>query len=258
MHAGLEAQGEAPTVNVSSMPLISAAQTDIGLVRTENEDRHLCADDLGLYAVADGIGGLPGGAEAAQLAITTLLKEARLAREAGLAIDLARAFGAANREVIALGQRFAPDTGLGTTLTAALVEQGTVRIASVGDSRAYLFRQGRLRQLTIDDTVEHDVALRRSRGEDVHLDERYRNALTRCIGQPMALEIRVSNYSLQAGDRLLVCSDGITRMLGDHLIARHLGEGRAPAVTLAALVADALAKGGNDNATGVLVDFGGE
>jgi protein phosphatase len=240
------------------MPLISAAQTDIGLVRTENEDRHLCADDLGLYAIADGIGGLPGGAEAAQLAITTLLKDARAAHEAGRAPDLAKAFGQANREVIALGKRFAPDTGLGTTLTAAHVHEGALRVASVGDSRAYLFREGRLRQLTTDDTVEHDVALRRSRGEDVHLDERYRNALTRCIGQPMPLEVRVSSYPLHPGDRVLVCSDGITRMLNDSVIARVLGDARPPAVTLAALVAAALDKGGNDNATGVLVDVAAE
>lgn len=237
------------------MPLISAAQTDIGLVRTENEDRHLCADDLRLYAVADGIGGLPGGAEAAQLAITTLLREARASREAGRDVDLARAFAAANREVIALGQRFAPDTGLGTTLTAVLVHEGALRVASVGDSRCYLFRDGRLRQLTIDDTVEHDIAVRRSRGENVHLDERYRNALTRCIGQPMPLEVRVSSYPLHAGDRVLVCSDGITRMIGDSALARRLGEGTEPAVALASLVSDALAKGGADNATGVLVDY---
>ncbi len=237
------------------MPLISAAQTDIGLVRTENEDRQLCADDLGLYAVADGIGGLPGGAEAAQLAITTLLKHARADHEAGREIDLARAFAAANREVIALGLRFAPETGLGTTLTAAQVAGDTLRVASVGDSRCYLFRDGRLRQLTTDDTVEHDVALRRSRGENVHLEERYRNALTRCIGQPMPLEVRISNYPLQAGDRVLVCSDGITRMLHDPVLARRLAQASPPALVLGGLIADALAKGGSDNATGVLVDY---
>jgi serine/threonine protein phosphatase PrpC len=237
------------------MPLISAAQTDIGLVRTENEDRHLCADDLRLYAVADGIGGLPGGAEAAQVAVTSLLKEARAARDAGRVLDLVPAFQYANSEVIALARRFAPDTGLGTTLTAVHLHEGTMRVASVGDSRCYLFRDSRLRLLTTDDTVEHEVAVRRSRGEDVHLDERYRNALTRCIGQPMPLEVRVSSYPLQAGDRVLVCSDGITRMLNDSVIARRLGQDVAPAIALGTLVADALAQGGSDNATGVVFDL---
>lgn len=237
------------------MPLTSAAQTDIGLARSENEDRHLCADDLRLYAVADGIGGLPGGAEAAQLAITSLLKEARAARDAGRVLDLSSAFKYANGEVIAFGQHFAPDTGLGTTLTAAHLHDGALRVASVGDSRCYLFRDGRLRLLTTDDTVEHEVAVRRSRGENVHLEERYRNALTRCIGQPMPLDIRVSSFPLQAGDRVLICSDGITRMINDSVLARRLGQSAAPAVVLGTLIADALAQGGSDNATGIVIDI---
>lgn len=237
------------------MPLISAAQTDIGLARSENEDRLLCADDLALYAVADGIGGLPGGAEAAQLAVTSLLKDAREAHNAGRVVDLPHAFRFANAEVISLARRFAPDTGLGTTMTAAHVHEGALRVASVGDSRCYLFRDGRLKLLTTDDTVEHEVAVRRSRGENVQLEERYRNALTRCIGQPMPLEVRVSIYPLQAGDRVLICSDGITRMLNDSAIAKRLAQDAAPSVVLGSLVEDALAQGGADNITGVVVDF---
>ena len=236
------------------MQLISAAQTDIGLARSENEDRHLCADELRLYAVADGIGGLPGGAEAAQLAVTSLLKDARAAHAAGRPVDLSHAFKFANAEVIGLAHRFAPDTGLGTTLTAAHVHQGTLRVASVGDSRCYLFRDSRLKMLTIDDTVEQEVAVRRARGENVHLEERYRNALTRCIGQPMPLDIKVSQYPLQPGDRVLICSDGVTRMLPDSTIAKRLGQKVAPALVLGAIVADALAQGGSDNITGVVID----
>ena len=233
------------------MQLISAAQTDIGLARSENEDRHLCADELRLYAVADGIGGLPGGAEAAQLAITSLLKEAR---STGRTLDLAHAFKFANSEVIGLARRFAPETGLGTTLTAAHIDGDLMRVASVGDSRCYLFRNGRLKMLTIDDTVEQEVAVRRSRGENVQLEERYRNALTRCIGQPMPLEVKVSQYPLQPGDRVLICSDGVTRMLNDSVIAKRLGQKAEPAVILGSLVADALAQGGSDNITGVVIE----
>lgn len=236
------------------MPLLSAAQTDIGLARSENEDRMLCADDLSLYAVADGIGGLPGGAEAAQTAITALLKAARDASQFGRPFDLAQAFKLANSEVIALAQRFAPDTGLGTTMTAGHIVDGSLRVVSVGDSRCYLFRDGRLRLLTTDDTVEHEVAVRRSRGEVVELEERYRNALTRCIGQPMPLEVRASVYPLQPGDRVLLCSDGVTRMIADSALARRLGQAAHPSVVLGGIVADALAAGGNDNITGVLIE----
>jgi serine/threonine protein phosphatase PrpC len=240
------------------MPLISAAQTDIGLVRSENEDRFLSADDLHLYSVADGIGGLPGGAEAAQLAITSLQKAARTAHEAGLPLDLSRAFQFANSEVITFGRRFAPDTGLGTTLTAALFREEAMRVASIGDTRCYLYREGRLRLLTIDDTVEHEVAVRRARGENVELEERYRNALTRCIGQPMPLDVRVSVFPIQPADRVLICSDGISRMITDAQIARRLAHPDAPAAVLGALIADALARGGGDNATGIVVDVQAE
>lgn len=235
------------------MRLLSAAQTDIGLVRSENEDRFLCADDLQLYAVADGIGGLPGGAEAAQTAISSLIRSARLAESRRHPLDLARAVGDANEAVLELSARLAPDTGLGTTLCAALVRDGQVHVANVGDSRCYLFREGRLVLLTTDDTVENEVLMRRAKGETIQMEERYRNALTRCIGQPMPLEVAIASHPLLAGDLILVCSDGICRLITDSAIASRLGSGRTPTLVMGALVADALARGGNDNATGVLV-----
>ena len=235
------------------MLIKSAAQTDIGLVRSENEDRLLCSDELQLYAVADGIGGLPGGAEAAQTAITSLLKAARSAAQRGETVDLPPALVATNQAVLELGMRLSPDKGLGTTLCVALVRDGRVHIANVGDSRCYLFRDGRLLLLTVDDTVENEVLQRRAKGETVHLEERYRNALTRCIGQPMPLEVTVSTQTLHIGDLLLVCSDGIARALDDATIAARLGAGHEPAMALGALIADSLVSGGADNATGILL-----
>ncbi|MCX6938670.1 MAG: protein phosphatase 2C domain-containing protein [Verrucomicrobia bacterium] len=235
------------------MLFTSAAQTDIGLVRHENEDRLLCADDLRLFAVADGIGGLPGGAEAAQTAVTTLLREAQADATGETGIDLRRAFLAANAEVIALAEAIAPDTGLGTTLCALAIQSGHALIANVGDSRCYLFRDAQIRLLTTDDTVENDVKARRSRGEHAVLEDHHRNALTRCIGQPMPLIVEIARHALRAGDQLLVCSDGISRSLSEADIAAHFTPDRSPAQVLAALIAESLTRGGLDNATGVLV-----
>lgn len=235
------------------MLFTSAAQTDIGLVRHENEDRLLCADDLQLFAVADGIGGLPGGAEAAQTAVTTLLREARTDAAAKTGIDLRRAFLVANAEVIALAEAIAPETGLGTTLCALTIQSGHAFIANVGDSRCYLFRAGQIQLLTTDDTVENEVKMRRSRGEHAVLEDHHRNALTRCIGQPMPLIVEIARHSLQTGDQILVCSDGISRSLTEAGIAAHFAPGRSPAQVLAALIAESLGHGGMDNATGVLV-----
>jgi protein phosphatase len=237
------------------MQLSTAAQTDIGLIRSENEDRLLCADDLRLYAVADGIGGLPGGAEAAATAIAALLKEGRAAHDRGKPLNLAHALDAVNDAVLRLSAKMAPDTGLGTTLCAfTIVEKDRrLHLANVGDSRCYLFREGRLQQLTEDDTVENEVLRRRANGEDVVLEDRFRNALTRCMGQPMPLDVQVIAHDLKKGDQILVCSDGISRLINDSEIARRLDTALAPAAVLASLVEEALACGGNDNATGVLV-----
>jgi len=230
------------------MLLTTAAQTDIGLVRNENEDRFLCEPELRLFAVADGIGGLPGGAEAAQTATNALLRDIR----ATSAPELSQAFAAAQSAVLELSDRLAPDTGLGTTLCAAIIHNKTLRVANVGDSRAYLFRAGKILLLTYDDTVENDVIRRRSLGEQVEMQERYRNALTRCIGQPMRLQVEVQEHALEVGDLILICSDGITRAMPDSLIAAHLGVAREPVLTLGALIAASLERGGNDNATGVI------
>jgi protein phosphatase len=231
------------------MLLTTAAQTDIGLVRNENEDRFLCEPELHLFAVADGIGGLPGGAEAAETAVNALLRDVR----SSPAPDLAHGFAAAQSAVLHLSDRLAPDTGLGTTLCAAVIHGSTLRVANVGDSRAYLFRDGKILLLTFDDTMENDVIRRRGLGEKVEMQEHYRNALTRCIGQPMPLHVEVKEHALQAGDLVLLCSDGISRALSDSVIATHLGVAREPVLTLGALVAASLERGGNDNATGVLL-----
>lgn len=235
------------------MQFTTAALTDKGLVRQENEDRMLCAPDIGLFAVADGIGGLPKGAEAAECAVSTLEDHARKAIASGDFVDLAAAVNQVNTNVVALSEKLAPSTGLGCTLCAGLIRGGSLQIANVGDSRCYLFRAGALTLLTTDDTVEHEVEVRRARGENVTMDERYRNALTRCIGQPMDLGLKVFAHSLQKKDVLLFCSDGISRMIPDSAILARLREALSPEATIRALVDDALAAGGGDNATGVVV-----
>lgn len=235
------------------MQFTTAALTDKGLVRQENEDRMLCAPDIGLFAVADGIGGLPKGAEAAECAVSTLEEQARKAIAKGDFVDLAAAVNQVNISVVALSEKLAPSTGLGCTLCAGLIRGGSLQIANVGDSRCYLFRASTLSLLTTDDTVEHEVEMRRARGENVTMDERYRNALTRCIGQPMELGLKVFAHSLQKKDVLLFCSDGISRMISDAAILARMREGQSPEATLKGLVEDAMAAGGGDNATAVIV-----
>lgn len=235
------------------MQFTTASLTDTGLVRHENEDRFLNAPEIGLFAVADGIGGLPKGAEAAECAVTTLSDLACKAIADGRPVDLAAAVNEVNHTVVALAETLTPSTGLGCTLCAGLIRGGSVQLANVGDSRCYLFRSGTLSLLTTDDTVEHEFEVRRAKGEKITMDERYRNALTRCIGQPMDLDLKIFAHSLKAGDLILFCTDGISRMIEDSTILIRLREGKAPEAIAKALVADALAAGGGDNATVVVV-----
>jgi PPM family protein phosphatase len=235
------------------MQFTTAALTDLGLVRHENEDRFLSVPDLGLFAVADGIGGLPKGAEAAECAVTSLTTRVRQFVADNQTIDLAEAVTGTNKAVVSLAEKIALTTGLGCTLCAGLIRSGSLQLVNVGDSRCYLLRGGKLKLLTTDDTIEHEVEVRRARGEKVELDERYRNALTRCIGQPMDLGVTVFVHSLEKNDLLLFCSDGVSRMSEESAIFKRLSEGKSVEAIARGLIDDALAAGGHDNATVVVV-----
>lgn len=230
--------------------LRSASLSDVGRVRPENEDRYLHDEGSGIYGVADGVGGLPGGAEAAQLA-TEELSAALRAIPAGTEADLPAIFGALNESVRVLGQRMNPQTGIATTLTAGLVRADVLRIGHVGDSRAYLSRGGALRRITEDHSVENEVRRRRAKGELASYRESQRNALTRCIGQPPPLEVDVFSENLSAGDRVLFCTDGITRLVPDRELGEMLAAADSPRAAVDRLVELAARRGGPDNATAV-------
>ena len=228
----------------------SAALSDVGRVRSENEDRFLHDEAAGFYGVADGVGGLPGGAEAAQLAIDELAAALR-AVPAGQEADLPAAFRTLNESVRLLGQRMNPQTGIATTLTAGLVRAEVLRIGHVGDSRAYLSRKGLLKRITEDHSLENEVRRRRAMGELVSYLESQRNALTRCIGQPTPLEVDVFSETLAAGDRVLFCTDGITRLVPDRELGEMLAAAASPQAVVESLVQLAVRRGGPDNATAV-------
>src|SRR5438132_1331952 len=131
------------------MKLRSTALTDIGKIRQENEDRFLREDDLGLYGVADGIGGLPGGAEAASCTVGFIKAGIKARVE-----NLTALTQAASAAVTELGEQINPSSGIGTTLTFGRFHDGRLELAHVGDSRCYVLRENRLHPLTEDHNVE--------------------------------------------------------------------------------------------------------
>jgi protein phosphatase len=227
------------------------AATDIGQVRDGNEDSYLLLEPL--FAVADGMGGHLGGEVASNLALETI-RDAFTAGEGSLVDQVTNA----NRVVFERSQSDREVRGMGTTLTAAVVEGARVRLVHVGDSRCYLLRDGELHMLTKDHTV---VAKMVEEGEITAAEAEnhpHRNIVTRVLGVESNVEVDEGILDLKDGDRLLLCSDGLTGMVSHDAIASVLRDEPDPQRAVERLVRDANDAGGVDNITAVLLDFHGE
>jgi len=225
---------------------ISAARSHAGRVYDHNEDTVSMLPDQGLFLVADGMGGHASGEIASRIAAETLL-------DTGVRMPLADALVEAHRAVAAAADVDASRAGMGSTAVALRIEKGIAHIAWVGDSRGYLYRRGSLRRLTRDHSL---VNLMLERGEITAADiDRHpqRHVVTQTLGHgspvPSTVEARV-----RVGDRLLLCSDGLNDEIDDGQIAGVLS--RTPDVEDAArqLIDVALAHGGRDNISVVVVD----
>jgi protein phosphatase len=230
-----------------------AGCSDIGRRRTSNQDRWCVHEELQLAAVADGMGGMPFGEEAAQAALDALaahLQESAPEQPAAWS----KLLHSVNREVAALGGQLSPATGIGSTLTIARIHAGRLHIAHVGDSALLRLRAGLLEQLTCEHTVASEIRARRAAGHWLPMPARAEHALTSCLGLPRLPEIDVRETDLQAGDRLLLCTDGLTKPVLPQAIRDALASATSPATAAQALVSLANAAGGPDNIT-VVVAF---
>ena len=228
--------------------LRAACFSDLGKVRKENEDRVLFDEAAGLFGVADGVGGLPGGGEAAQ-ATVNMVTAAVLATPPDAELDLRAIVTLANNSVAALGVRMSPGLGIGSTLTMGCVRGRRLKLAHVGDSRAFSWRRGDFICLTEDHSVENEARRRRARGEVVYYSESQRGALTRCIGQITAPEVDLVDLPLLPGDRILFCTDGVTRLMSETEMRELVGKAADPDEIAHSLVDLAIERGGPDNAT---------
>jgi serine/threonine protein phosphatase PrpC len=226
------------------------ARTDTGHQRATNEDSHL--ERAPVFVVADGMGGAQAGEVASQLAVTQFTGELPGEDGDGAERRLALAVRQANAEIHALSERDVRRAGMGTTLTAAYVGRGEVSFAHVGDSRAYRVRHGELERITEDHSLVEEL-LRQGRLTEEEAEEHpQRSIITRALGPEPDVEVDTVTVAAEDGDVYLLCSDGLTSMLGESTIAEILRG--APDITVAAeqLVAAALDAGGRDNVTVVL------
>jgi serine/threonine protein phosphatase PrpC len=230
------------------MRVTAAAATDIGLVREGNEDSYLTEEPL--FAVADGMGGHRGGEVASQLAVETL--EKLFKKGAG---DLPDQVQEANRVVFERSVVDEKVAGMGTTLTAALVEGDRVRLAHVGDSRAYLLRDGDLRRLTEDHTLVHRMVTEGEISQEEAETHPQRSVLTRALGVETVVDVDDDTVQVRPGDRLLLCTDGLTSMVSEQAIEKVLRAVPDPQEAAERLVQIANEGGGTDNTTVVVLDF---
>lgn len=244
-----------PHNDTSSVEVVSSyygSRTEIGNVREHNEDSLTVLPPL--FAVADGMGGHEAGEVASEITINTLND---LAPQSADAEALARAVVAANLNVIKAPSQGVGREGMGTTLTAAILEKERLVIAQAGDSRAYLLHNGSLQQLTRDHSLMADMI---EAGQLTEAEARVhpnRSVITRAIGSDPHMQPDLYELNVETGDRLLLCSDGICGMIEDHEIASIMRQAPSAQSCADQLVEAALAAGGFDNATAVVVDVEG-
>jgi len=242
--------------------ILVSGQTDRGRVRDHNEDAWFADADLGLFIVADGLGGHAGGEVASDMVVRLLpsLLEAELGPVSALeaaetAKGIERAIERLNRLVCDRGLNQPELSGMGSTLVLAIIRKGRLLIAHVGDSRGYLLRNGRLSRLTRDHSLIQELLDNGSITPAEAAVHPYRAVVTQCIGIPGRLNPAFRHLQLHAGDRLLLCSDGLTNMLDDLLIADILGRDADAATVSHDLIQAANDAGGVDNITVVVVEM---
>lgn len=254
------------------MQIVSGGVTDVGRVRTNNEDCFRIVDPLHLFVLADGMGGEAHGEIASALAVETVVKHCLEARDnpavtlfgqqqaawSNNTKRLSSAAHLANKKVFESAEAHPEQKGMGATLTAAWIDGSRLSIAHVGDSRAYLLRSGSLQQLTSDhslvaEQVRHGV-LTPAEAEQSDMQ----SVLLRALGAHPEVEIDAEEHLVLARDILLLCSDGLTRMVIEPEIAATLQaepDAMKAAHKLVELANDA---GGADNITVVVVRIGAE
>ncbi len=231
----------------------AAAVTDTGRRRLRNEDAYVCRPPL--FAVADGMGGARAGEVAARLAAAALEEAGTGTKgEEGVAMLIEEA----NRRIWERAVTDPATSGMGTTVTAAIVDAaaGQVAIGHVGDSRAYLLRGGALEQLTTDHSLVAELVQSGVLTPEEAERHPQRSAITRALGTEPSVRVETFTVAGEIGDLFLLCSDGLSVMLGDDDVAEAVeSAGRDPADAAEKLIAAANARGGEDNITVVLFEL---
>ena len=242
--------------------------SDVGRKRSKNEDCFLVGDGLGLYIVADGMGGHSGGEFASRFAVNTVEEviqsmntdpEATVisgvnSEETDFGDRLRYAIQVASQKIYDQALFDQELRGMGTTIVALLVQGDRVCLANVGDSRGYLVRDGQIRQVTTDHSLVSEQMRAGLISEKDARTHRYKNIITRSVGYQEDVEIDLNYLDLKAGDKILMCTDGLTNMVTDDEILRLIIE-RDVTGASQELIRLANEHGGDDNVTALICEI---
>lgn len=249
------------------MRLKVGAATSVGKVRPINEDAYLVQADQGLFVVCDGMGGSAAGEVASLLAVQTI--SAYVTNGSGgdqqgtrgfqpRTSQLGRAIEAANHAIIERASSDQDQAGMGTTVVSMWYGDGLASIAHVGDSRAYLCNQRGFEALTSDHSLVEAQVKAGLIDREQSLKSEHQNILLRALGREPDLEVELNETAIAIGDRVLLCTDGLTRTVTDEGLASTLDRHRGnPQAACDDLIAQANDNGGPDNVTAVVVEFHG-
>lgn len=236
------------------MKAVFSGRTDTGRQRDHNEDAFELLPALGIAVLADGMGAHSAGEIASEIAVTTTL--GILKQTAGLSAHdrLETAVLAAHGNILEKATSSSRYQGMGTTIVAVLLEDNQLTVAHVGDSRLYRLRKSEFKALTSDHSLLQEFIDKGLYSPEEAKEKVARNILTRALGLESALKVDIASHTVQAGDRYLLCSDGLYEMVSDADIA-DIMQGRLRGDALCEeLVDHANARGGKDNITVVLIE----
>lgn len=228
-----------------------AALTDRGLVRSDNEDAWSISKELGLFLVADGMGGRAGGEVAARCAVESI--PVRLAAVTPSLEALRKTIVDVNSEIYRMSQRRPELAGMGTTLCSLLIQKEEALIAHVGDSRIYRLRNQQLQQLTVDHSLLSELLALGGLTAEESTSFPYKHILTKALGTQSTVVPECQVFPLVDGDLFLLCTDGLTNSVTDSELSAILAQNISLTERGEALIALANERGGIDNTTVLLV-----
>lgn len=225
------------------------------MVRKQNEDCLCVVPDLALFAVADGMGGHLAGEVASRMAVDSLTRQVRRGDKGDDTENLLEGVRLGNSDIYKASRDDGTCRGMGTTLTAALIRDGELILAHVGDSRAYIIRGGKIHPLTEDHSLVQEMIRNGGITREQARDHPHRNVLTRALGTDPLVDVDLIRTGLEKGDIILLCTDGLYGMVEDSRILDLAWSAEGPDQAVELLVREALERGGIDNISVIVVEM---